>query len=72
MFSFGKKTVLLKISGMHCPKCSAKVENAMKELGGNAKIDLKLGRAEVKLPKSVESSAAISAIEALGFGAEEI
>ena len=67
-----KKTVNLKITGMHCEKCAAKVENAIKALGGSAKIDLKLGRAEIKVPEKVDAADIKAAVDALGFAAEII
>ena len=67
-----KKTVNLKITGMHCEKCAAKVENAIKALGGSAKIDLKLGRAEVKVPEKIGEAEIKAAVDALGFKAEVI
>ena len=65
-----KKTVNLKITGMHCGKCSEKVENAIKSVGGSAKIDLKLGRAEVKIPEKIDNSVIVNAVVSLGFSAE--
>lgn len=67
-----KKNVNLKITGMHCEKCAAKVENAIKALGGSVKIDLKLGRAEVKVPEKIGEAEIKSAVDALGFKAEVI
>ena len=67
-----KKIVKLKITGMHCEKCSAKVDNAIKALGGSAKIDLKLGRAEIKVPEKIADADIISAVDNLGFKAEII
>lgn len=65
-----KKTVKARITGMHCEKCVAKVENAIKSLGGKAVIDLKLGRAEITVPEKITETEIKAAIEALGFGAE--
>ena len=65
---FGKKKKInLKIEGMHCPKCVAKVETAMKNLGGKAEIDLKLGRAAITCPEKLDVTTIIAAVEALGF-----
>ncbi len=65
---FGKKKkVLFKIEGMHCEKCVAKVNTAIKELGGSAVIDLKLGRAEVTLPEKIDEMLVCEAVEKLGF-----
>ena len=65
---FGKKkTVDLKIEGMHCEKCVEKIIAAVKKLGGRAVVDLKLGRAAVICPETVDESLIVKAIEALGF-----
>lgn len=63
-----KKTLTLKITGMHCEKCSAKVEAALKAAGAKAVVDLKLGRASVTCPEKVENGTLIKAVESLGFG----
>ncbi len=69
---FGKKkTATLKIGGMHCEKCAAKVTSALKELGVKADVDLKLGRASISYPEKVEMTAIVGAVTALGFTCEE-
>ena len=68
---FGKKKqVNLKISGMHCEHCVAKVTKAIKALGGNAAVDLKLGRAVVTCPESLDAKLICEAVSKLGFGCE--
>ncbi len=64
-----KKTVNLKIEGMHCEHCVARVVNAIKTLGGKADVDLKLGRAAVTAPKDLDPQALVDAVNALGFKA---
>lgn len=66
-----KKTVNLKIGGMHCEKCAAKTEKALSSLG-KAKIDLKLGRATLVCPEKVTESEIKAAVEAVGFTCEVI
>lgn len=69
---FGKKnTATLKIGGMHCEKCSAKVTSALKAIGVKADVDLKLGRASVTYPEKVDMAQIVSAVTALGFTCEE-
>ena len=63
-----KKKLTLKIDGMHCEKCSAKVENTLKAAGAKAEIDLKLGRAAVTCPEKLENDVLVKTVEALGFG----
>ena len=70
---FGKKKNLtLKIGGMHCVKCVAKVEAALKALGAKAAIDLKLGRAVVTCPDKLDVAELKKAVEALGFSCDII
>ena len=69
---FGKKKVVkLIIEGMHCSHCVEKVQSALKVLGCKADIDLKLGKAEVTCPESLDINAILKAISALGFTAKE-
>ena len=65
-----KKKLNLKIGGMHCEKCVAKVAAAVKALGGSADVDLKLGRAAVTVPEKLDEARLIEAVKALGFSCE--
>ena len=68
---FGKKKVVkLLIEGMHCSHCVEKVQSALKLLGCKADIDLKLGKADVTCPESLDVEAIIKALSALGFTAK--
>ena len=70
---FGKKKKLtLKIGGMHCEKCVAKVEAALKAIGAKADIDLKLGRAAITCPEKLDPAEIKKAVEALGFSGDVI
>ena len=64
-----KKTVELSIGGMHCEKCAAKVETALKTIG-RAKVDLKLGRATLTCPEKITADTIKAAVEAVGFTCE--
>lgn len=69
---FGKKKIVrLAIEGMHCAHCVSKVEAALKAIGCKADIDLKLGKANVTCPESLQVDAIVQAISALGFTARE-
>ncbi len=69
---FGKKNkATLRIGGMHCEKCSGKVAAALKAIGVNADVDLKLGRANITYPAKVGMDKIIAAVTALGFTCEE-
>ena len=68
---FGKKKKInLKIGGMHCEHCAAKVKKAVKELGGKADVDIKLGRATVTCPEAMDEEAICEAVTKLGFTCE--
>ncbi len=67
-----KKTVNLKIEGMHCEHCAARVADAVKKLGGRADVDLKLGRATANVPKDLDPAKIVEAVDALGFKAQLI
>jgi len=67
---FGKKkTVKLKIEGMHCSHCAAKVEEALRKLGCKAEIDVKLGKAIVTCPEKLAEQELTAAVAAAGFSA---
>lgn len=66
-----KKTMELKIGGMHCQNCAAKVEKALSVLG-KASIDLKLGRATLVCPEKITPEDVKAAVEACGFTCEAL
>ncbi|MBQ3900661.1 MAG: cation transporter [Clostridia bacterium] len=67
---FGKKKdVELKIDGMHCEKCVARVTDALKALGCKADVSLAEGLAKVKCPAKIPVDKLIEAVSALGFTA---
>ena len=68
---FGKKkTITLTISGMHCPRCSAKVEKTLNDLGCKAVVDLANGKAEVTAPEKLDNTAIADAVTKAGFPAQ--
>jgi len=62
-----KKKLTLKIDGMHCEKCSAKVDAALMAARAKAEVDLKLGRAAVTCPEKIADDVLVKAVEACGF-----
>lgn len=67
---FGKKKdVELKIDGMHCEKCVARVTDALKALGCKADVSLAEGLAKVKCPEKISVDKLVEAVSALGFTA---
>lgn len=60
----------LKVTGMACSHCAAKVENALSAIKGvSAKVDLDAATVTVSAPASVTREDMIAAIEAAGFNA---
>lgn len=71
---FAKKTVkTLTVEGMRCAHCSARVENALKELSGvSAKVDLGAKTATVTMKKEHTDDELKKVVEELGFTVTEI
>ena len=71
MFGLSKKhTIVLNVSGMHCPKCQKKVADALNAVkGASAEVDLAAGKANVVCPESVSVDVLIAAVKAVGFEA---
>ncbi|WP_138294291.1 MULTISPECIES: heavy metal translocating P-type ATPase [unclassified Clostridium] len=63
-----KMTKVLKVAGMSCMHCSARVEKALNALEGvQAKVDLEKGEATVTLSGEVEDAALKAAVEDAGY-----
>lgn len=59
---------IIKIKGMSCGHCRARVETALNAMNGvNAKVDLKKKQAVVELKKYIEDSALIEAVTEAGY-----
>ncbi len=59
---------IIVIDGMHCPKCKARVENALNEIENvSAKVDLNKKTATVSLKADVADNVLIEAVTELGF-----
>ena len=64
----------LKISGMSCAACSAKVEKKLSRLGGVSKANVNLTTEKATIeyePSEIKVSEMIKAVQALGYGAEK-
>ncbi len=66
------KTVTLKIAGMTCGHCVARVQKALDATSGvrAAKVDLKTGTAEVQFDGAADPSTLIGVVEAAGYAAQ--
>ena len=59
---------IMEINGMHCPKCSARAENALNSIEGvSAKVDLKKKCAVISMKEEVSDDKLMAAVAALGF-----
>ena len=71
---FGKtENVIIKVGGMHCMHCAAKVENTLKALKGvkKARVDLENGTVCVDyVSAKVNAEEMAKAVNAAGFTAE--
>ena len=65
-----KQTVKLDVTGMHCPKCVARVKAALEGVDGvtKATVDLDTNSAVVE-GHSIDKAGLVPAIEEIGFGA---
>lgn len=57
---------IIKVEGMHCAHCSARVEKALTELGYGVEVMLENGEVKVK-KDSINDKEVVNAIEELGF-----
>ena len=57
----------IKIDGMHCEHCAAKVEAALSALDGVKKVKVKLAKGIAKLDGEVSDEAIRSAVAEAGF-----
>lgn len=63
----------LRIDGMHCKNCQARVENAINRLDGAAcVVDLRKGIATVECAREVSDEQLRQAVEKLGYTVVEI
>jgi copper chaperone CopZ len=66
-------SVTLKVTGMHCSHCRAKVEQALQKVPGvfGASVDLDGGTAEVDFDgQKAAPDAMVAAVKSVGYGAE--
>ena len=67
-----KETVTLKVDGMHCVKCQARVENALKAVVGVKSVAVSLENANATVTYvagKTDAAALAAAVSAIGFTA---
>ena len=64
-------TLHLKVSGMHCGSCKAKVERALKAVPGTFAVEVNVlnGDAEVSFDGQTPAEKLVDAVKALGYDA---
>lgn len=73
---FGKEKITKEvyIDGMSCMHCAAKVEKALASVSGvaDAKVDLVIKKAVVKLKKDIDNATLKATVEDLGYNVTDI
>lgn len=60
--------ITVKIDGMHCEHCSARVKNALEKIkGACAEVDLKNKQAVINTPEDIPDKVLEETINDLGF-----
>ncbi len=66
-------TKVMKIDGMHCEHCYARVHNTLNSMDGvSAKVRGKKGEAVIRLEKEIDDSVLMKVIDDLGYTAVSI
>lgn len=66
------QTITLKVSGMSCGHCAARIEQAVASIhGASGKVDLSAGTVTVEAPETVTKAEIAAAIEQAGYKTEE-
>ena len=59
----------LEVTGMHCPKCVARVKDALEAVDGVLKAEVSLEEGSAVVSGNADVQALVSAVESIGFGA---
>jgi Cu+-exporting ATPase len=63
----------LRVQGMHCDQCAARVEKALQELAGvTAEVAFSDGTARINHPESVSLADLQDAVKAAGYAAQPL
>ena len=66
-------TKIMKIEGMHCEHCYARVHNALNSIEGvSARVHGSKGEAEIKLEKMIDDSVLIKTVDELCYKAVSV
>ena len=63
------ETVELKVEGMHCEKCVARVKDALEAVEGAASVEVVLEPGSATVTGNADANACVEAVNALGFSA---
>ena len=63
--------ITLNVSGMHCPKCVARVKEALEAVDGVVSAQVSLEEEKAVVVGTASPEALIAAVTAIDFGAEQ-
>ena len=64
-----KPEIRIRVEGMHCPKCVARVKDALEAVDGVFKAEVSLEEGSAVVSGNADVQALVSAVESIGFGA---
>ena len=64
-----KPEMKIQVEGMHCPKCVARVKDALEAVDGVLKAEVSLEEGSAVVSGNADVPALVSAVESIGFGA---
>lgn len=64
------ETVQLKVAGMHCPKCVARVKEALEGVEGVVSAGVDLDAEQATVEGTANAQELVEAVKAIGFDAE--
>ena len=64
-------TTVLHVGGMHCPKCVARVKDALEAVDGVVSAQVSLEEEKAVVVGTASPEALIAAVTAIEFGAEQ-
>ena len=64
-----KTEIRIRVEGMHCPKCVARVKDALEAVDGVLKAEVSLEEGSAVVSGNADVQALVSAVESIGFGA---